>query len=139
MLQTDKTLYWFTPFFTRMELTYFISQCSSENCKAFFCFDPRWNRISMEDLQYLKNELQNRGVHLILIEGNVEKVVPSVARVLKAGRVICSRSENHSEFQPVIHKICRDLELHSIAFCDQHMHHYTFYNGGEHSGIRQTI
>lgn len=139
MLQAEKTLYWFTPFFTRTDLPHFINQCSAENCKAFFCLDSRWNHVSMDDLQLLKNKLQKLGVRLMMIEGRIEKSVPSVARVLKAGRVVYAKPEYHIEFETAIKKICRELELHSIAFCDHSSTRLPPYNGGGHPSFRHAV
>lgn len=139
MFQAENTLYWFTPFFNRNDLDHFYNHNRMGKCTAFFCFDSQWNKVSIEDLQFLKSELEKHGIKLILMEGQIEKTVPSVARVLKTGWVVCAKPDNHQEFEPVIKRICRDLALHSIAFCDHPSQNYSFYNEGDHPGIRHAV
>ncbi|MBL7930091.1 MAG: deoxyribodipyrimidine photo-lyase [Bacteroidia bacterium] len=139
MLQAENTLYWFTPFFKRNDFIPFVNYSRQKNCKAFFCYDVIRNQVCMDELQFLKNELAKHGVMLIMIEGRIEKTVPSVARVLKAGKVVYSRPENYHEVEAVMKKIGKELELHSITFCDHPSHPYSFYNGGQQPGIRPAV
>lgn len=138
MLRPEKTLYWFTPFFKRTDVLQFHHQCRQSDCVAFFCYDERWNKVSLDDLQFLKQDLEHRGVQLIMIEGKVEKTVPSVARVLKAGKVLFSTIDN-DEFSSLARKICRDLELHSISFCDPPSVTGHHFSGSNYSAIRHLI
>lgn len=139
MLPSEKTLYWFTPFFRRSDLADFFSQCRQGNQTAFFCYDSHWNRAGMDELQHLKHELNKYGVQLIMIEGRVEKTVPSVARVLKAGRVVYSKPQNQKEFETVMRKICKDLELHSITICDYQPDHFPFFRNSDHASLKRAV
>lgn len=94
--------------------------------------------MNQEDLLYLKNELQKHGVKLFMMEAPVEKAVPSAARVLKARRVIFSGTDLIPEFEIVIKKICRELELHSIAF-SHNAFHFSFYHRSDFHGLRHTF
>lgn len=76
-------------------------------------------------------EFEKAGVPFILLDGQVERTVPSVARVLKAGRVIFSSSEYHPDFKATTERICRDLQLHSIAFDDFSLAHYPFLRSND--------
>jgi deoxyribodipyrimidine photolyase len=139
MIEESKILYWFTPFFRRSDLIHFLNQSDSEKSIAFFCYDALWNRTGPDDMQYLKSELKKRGIQLIVMEGKAEKTVPSVARVLKAARVVFLMPEAQHDFKCVISRICSDLELHSISFCHDYSGSFPLLRNNEPSDIRQAI
>jgi deoxyribodipyrimidine photolyase len=102
-----------------------------------FCFDPRekeffndnhqfsdFNTSLLDGVSRLRSELVSKGSNLLVSNGNYEKVIPSLARVLQANEVVTfhqgthhSVLENLASFRAdSINQVAFNLNMHSIGF-----------------------
>jgi deoxyribodipyrimidine photolyase len=103
-----------------------------------FCFDPRepecfqdstqfdqYNKKLLESVSNLRTDLQSRGSNLLVVNGQYDKMIPSIARVLGASEVVTFRANESSigisnqlnSFKSqAINEVAFNLGMHSISF-----------------------
>ena len=103
-----------------------------------YCVDPResqlfpdkqlferFRRELFSGIEVLRNDLISRGSNLLVMNGQYEKVVPSIARVLCADEVVTFNhpANQHRVFEHLmahrenaLHEVAFQLNMHSISF-----------------------
>ncbi|MFM7078307.1 MAG: deoxyribodipyrimidine photo-lyase [Bacteroidota bacterium] len=103
-----------------------------------FCFDPRehscfadatqfdkYHKILTTNVAELRQDLLSRGSNLLVVNGQYEKMIPSIARVLGASDVVTFNDLEppagisgplHSFKLDSVHQVSFNLGMHSIGF-----------------------
>lgn len=103
-----------------------------------YCFDPRergcfqdpyqfekYHNMVLDSVLSLRNDLQTRNSNLLVVNGNYEKMIPSIARVLGASEVVTFNFPEtpfllnttlQSFKSQSLNDVSFNLGMHSIAF-----------------------
>lgn len=103
-----------------------------------FCFDPRerncfgdagqydkYHKMLTQNVAELRQDLLSRGSNLLVVNGQYEKMIPSIARVLGASEVVTFNDLGssasfsgslHSLKLDAVHQVSFNLGMHSIMF-----------------------